>query len=190
MNIVDLLNSKRPSIDEIRVTPNLFVRQHDGLVLNNGMFSEKFVRYWFYRTRKIRPIRNSPNEYFSFLRSNTGGVLVGDREYYHNRVEFDNVIGFEGRRFVVEVKSDSLNGYAQKIPKILEFSENLFSDCRKGKGAWTGLLIFVPFSDDSNRSEYFRSIEDDFNGKVRFVDLGYTTKALEEHFKKIGYRVQ
>ncbi|MDA3855152.1 MAG: hypothetical protein PF569_02750 [Candidatus Woesearchaeota archaeon] len=177
-----MIERERIRFDEIPITESLMLKDE---TLNKSLFVEEYVREWLNRCNFLQKIRTAePNKKRLYLEENEGGSIHVRKGEGILKFEFDDLICHDGINYVVEVKSQNLNGYKKKMPFVLEASKQLFGN---NSG---GILLFMPLYRNPSKQETINSIKEEFNGDVNFVDLRYTKKDFKVFFQKKGYIVR
>ncbi|MBN2458042.1 hypothetical protein JXB31_02840 [Candidatus Woesearchaeota archaeon] len=95
--------------------------------------------------------------------------------------EYDSIVSFNGKTYLIEIKSFKLNGYPKKIPRAFEYAHQMYEgDIR--------MLIFFPHY--NNRKKDAKRIVDEFPD-VSVIDTHYKranlNKAVLEYYRLTGY---
>lgn len=182
MKLVDMLEKERIRFEDIEITPDLIIEEN---LLNKALFVEIYVRKWLEKCDFLKKVRSvKPNKKRLYLQENGYGsvnLLKGDGIL---KFEFDDLIEHKSINYIVEVKSQKLNGYSRKIPHVIEAGKKLFGE---NSG---GILIFMPLYKNPMKTKTIKSIKDKFNGDVNFVDLRYTKKDFNRFFQQKGYIIR
>ena len=87
--------------------------------------------------------------------------------------EFDILAYYQSEPFIVEVKSGTLNGFTRKIGPSLELARQIYNRA-------AAMLIAMPLA----LVEHYREIEREYDGSVRFVELGLVHQQTREYLEK------
>lgn len=182
MSLIEMIERERIRFSEIPITVRLILKDE---TLNKALFVEEYVREWLNRCDFIKKIRTAePNKKKLYLEENIGGSVNCRKGEGILKFEFDDLICHDGKYYIVEVKSQKLNGYVKKMPFVIEASKELFGE---NSG---GILLFMPLYRNPSKTETMNSIKAEFNGDVNCIDLRYTKKDFKTFFEKRGYIVR
>ena len=90
--------------------------------------------------------------------------------------EFDGYYSFNGSSYFIEVKSNALNGFSQKIPRALEIAKSFNSE----------ILLFFPCG-VTDKAFTARILEAE-NPGLYCIDLGYRKKNFESFVSSLYFQ--
>lgn len=176
-NLIKILEQHRLHISEVPKTiwDINFSRDESDI---KGKISEQFVQYWFKKIKEVQFLNenNKINENKYSITYEHHNIKVYNKTMQHQISEFDSVIFFNDKPFIVEVKSQKLRGFESKIEKYIHIGRELFNT------EDIGLLLFAPFY--SSKVKDLERIENQHEN-VKCIDLGYKKKQFNRLIKSI-----
>ena len=175
MSIVDVLEEGRIRLHQVDLSQ---VQAHDPKNYRRvrGRIPEAMVSQWLANCPDIHPDKDIPRRVNGYaLESRVyGGVMV--RDSYSSKLlrEFDGLVWYEGKPYVIEVKGGELKRGAQRVNELLEMGKQVYE--RRD----VGLVVFMLFSATTMHRR--RQLEQQFR-HLWFVDLGYPKRGMKDALK-------
>ena len=132
-----------------------------------GAVAEQLVEFWLKDSGLVTQ-QDIPEDSEDYLVARKGSnLVVYSLETGDTLHEFDGIVEYLQRPYVVEVKSQRLNGISGKIPRGLKIASELTGHDDPG------FLLFMPLY--ANKIRDAKRLEEMFP-QLRCVDLGYTRR--------------
>ena len=169
MAILEALEEHLPKLSELSLE-GLVVENTKDITQVQGRVAERLVE---------TAIRNTPEVQFDFPAANNGfslkkvssGIIVLEPPNYAPVCEYDFLVRYADRPYIIEVKSLKLYGFRSKIPFLLSVARKIYD--RQD----VGMIICFPFSNQQRSTvENFESLEAD----VHCFNLRYNRKQIKQ----------